>query len=336
MLEVENLTKIYKSEFWRRPLGGITNLSFSVKEGSVAGFIGANGAGKSTTLKILAGLIRPNSGRAFINGKSPEAAQTRAHVGYMPELPYLMDYLSGKEFLQYCGRLYNLDSKKIETGIQRVTHLLALQPEWLSKKIKTYSKGMVQRLGLAQALLHQPKILLLDEPLSGLDPLGRRQLRDVLLQLKREGITLFYSTHVLSDLELVCDDVVVLNQGKLLYAGAVKDWVKPLGYQITLKQSLPPELLTHSLPLSEVTTSVVGQHFQYTCRSDSVKQNLIALAVDQKCEIIECLILKPDFETALTQKVTETPYAPQSVVEDANNPPLLKSAPQVHTHKESP
>jgi len=195
-----------------------------VASGEVFGFLGPNGAGKSTTIKLLMRLIFPTSGRARILGKSIEDVSTHQVVGYLPEQPYFYDYLTAAELLDYFARFHRLTANDRRERIERMLKKVGLET---AKRIqlRKYSKGMLQRVGMAQAILHEPEVVVLDEPMSGLDPLGRREVRDIILELKREGRTVLFSTHILSDAEMLCDRVGVIVGGKLRGVGTPGEMV---------------------------------------------------------------------------------------------------------------
>jgi ABC-2 type transport system ATP-binding protein len=224
-IEIDNLSKEYPYGFLnlknRRTL---ENLSMQVETGEVFGFLGPNGAGKSTTIKLLMRLIFPTSGSARILGKSIEDVSMHQEVGYLPEQPYFYDYLTAAELLDYFARFHGLTAADRRERVQRMLKKVGLET---AKKIqlRKYSKGMLQRAGLAQAILHDPKVVVLDEPMSGLDPLGRREVRDIILELKREGRTVLFSTHILSDAEMLCDRVGVIVGGKLRGVGTPGEMV---------------------------------------------------------------------------------------------------------------
>jgi len=220
-VETQNLTKDYPVGFWRKnSRRALKDLSLRVEAGETFGLLGPNGAGKSTTLKILLRLIFPTSGQARVLGRNLQDASARARIGYLPENPYFYDHLTAREFLQYAGELFNLPAahrrSRAETLLDR-TGLTSVQ----NLPLRKFSKGMVQRLGLAQALINDPDLVILDEPMSGLDPLGRRDVRDLILQLRQAGKTVVFSTHILSDAESVCDRVAILHQGQLQACGAL-------------------------------------------------------------------------------------------------------------------
>jgi ABC-2 type transport system ATP-binding protein len=220
-LELLGLEKTYSVGFWRkRPKQAVQPLHFAVEEGEIFGFLGPNGAGKTTTLKMLMGLVFPTAGSARILGLDMRDPQVKAQIGFLPEQPYFYDYLTAHELLHYYGQLSGMSpadcTRKIESVLTRVglSEVRALQ-------LRKFSKGMLQRVGIAQAILHDPKVVFLDEPMSGLDPMGRREVRDLIQQLKSEGRTVFFSTHILSDAEALCDRVAIIHRGALKGIGAV-------------------------------------------------------------------------------------------------------------------
>ena len=224
-IETENLSKEYPYGFLNlKKRMSLENLNLRVESGEVFGFLGPNGAGKSTTIKLLMRLIFPTSGRARILGKSIEDVSTHQVVGYLPEQPYFYDYLTAAELLDYFARFHRLTASDRRERIERMLKKVGLET---AKRIqlRKYSKGMLQRVGMAQAILHEPEVVVLDEPMSGLDPLGRREVRDIILELKREGRTVLFSTHILSDAEMLCDRVGVIVGGKLRGVGTPGEMV---------------------------------------------------------------------------------------------------------------
>ena len=219
-IEIDGLTKDYLSGFWKkRRRCALDNLTFHVESGEICGFLGPNGAGKTTTLKLLMGLIFPTAGTARILGRSLGDVEMHRHIGYLPEQPYFYDYLTGRELLDYFARFFRYTATERRERVNRFLELVGLGTAG-DVQLRKYSKGMLQRIGLAQAILHDPPVLFLDEPMSGLDPLGRREVRDIILELKRQGRTIFFSTHILSDAEMLCDRLAVLVGGKLQGVGS--------------------------------------------------------------------------------------------------------------------
>ena len=224
-IETENLSKEYPYGFLNlKKRMSLENLNLRVESGEVFGFLGPNGAGKSTTIKLLMRLIFPTSGRARILGKSIEDVSTHQVVGYLPEQPYFYDYLTAAELLDYFARFHRLTASDRRERIERMLKKVGLETA-KGIQLRKYSKGMLQRVGMAQAILHQPEVVVLDEPMSGLDPLGRREVRDIILELKRERRTVLFSTHILSDAEMLCDRVGVIVGGKLRGVGTPGEMV---------------------------------------------------------------------------------------------------------------
>jgi ABC-2 type transport system ATP-binding protein len=226
-IEIDNLTKDYETGFWRkRKMRALDGLSLTVDSGQIFGFLGANGAGKTTTLKLLMGLIYPTAGTARILNRDIGDVAMHARIGYLPENPYFYDYLTAREFLNYCGELFGLDRVTRERRTEELLTRVNLETKGWDRHLRKFSKGMLQRVGLAQAVLNDPDVLFLDEPMSGLDPLGRRDVRALILDLRKRGCTIFFSSHILSDAEALCDRVAVLARGRLVAQGRVADLVE--------------------------------------------------------------------------------------------------------------
>ena len=222
MIEVRGLTKVYRTGFLRRSVTALDGLDLHVRPGEVFGFLGPNGAGKTTTLKILLGFVRATAGEARILGAPPDDPAVRRRIGYLPEQPYFYDYLTGLELLDYVGRLHGLPAAvRAERGAGLLEEVGIADAGRL--QLRKFSKGMLQRVGLAQALINDPELVLLDEPMSGLDPMGRMQVRDLILRLRREGRTVFFSSHVLSDVETLADRVAILARGRLVAQGTLEE-----------------------------------------------------------------------------------------------------------------
>jgi ABC-2 type transport system ATP-binding protein len=222
-IEILGLEKTYSIGFWRkRQKHALRPLNLKVEEGEIFGFLGPNGAGKTTTLKLLMGLIFPTAGSARILGMELDDPRMKAQIGFLPEQPYFYDYLTARELLEYYGQLSGVEAKLRSSRVNEVLHRVGL-PDVGGVQLRKFSKGMLQRVGIAQAILHDPQVVFFDEPMSGLDPMGRREVRDLMEQLKVEGKTVFFSTHILSDAEALCDRVAIIHQGELRGVGAVAD-----------------------------------------------------------------------------------------------------------------
>jgi ABC-2 type transport system ATP-binding protein len=222
-IEILGLEKSYNVGFWRKQRKqALKPLQITVEDGEVFGFLGPNGAGKTTTLKLLMGLTFPTGGSAQILGMELGDPRVKAQIGFLPEQPYFYDYLTARELLEYYGRLSGLPATDRSRKISEMLDRVGLRDS-TNVQLRKFSKGMLQRIGIAQAILHDPKIVFLDEPMSGLDPIGRRAVRDLIEQFKREGKTVFFSTHILSDAETLCDRVAILHLGELRGVGAIAD-----------------------------------------------------------------------------------------------------------------
>lgn len=247
-IEISGLTKDFPVGFWRPKMRrSLENLTFHVEDGEVFGFLGPNGAGKTTTIKLLIGLIFPTSGTAQVRGRSIEDIGMHSEIGYMPEQPYFYDYLTARELLDYYARFANYGKAERRERVGKFLERVGLSAA-ADVQLRKFSKGMLQRVGIAQAILHDPPVVILDEPMSGLDPVGRREVRDIILDLKRNGRTVFFSTHILSDAEMLCDRVAVLAGGKLQGVGAPREIVamKSQSMEILFEmpegRKLPPAL----------------------------------------------------------------------------------------------
>ena len=222
-IEILGLEKTYMVGFWRkRPKRALSPLHLTVEDGEIFGFLGPNGAGKTTTLKLLMGLVFPTAGSARILGQEWTDPEVKAQIGFLPEQPYFYDHLTAHELLNYYAQLSGVPGKERSRRVDAMLQRVGL-PDVHGVQLRKFSKGMLQRIGIAQAILHDPKLVFFDEPMSGLDPMGRREVRDLMEQLKQEGKTVFFSTHILSDAEALCDRVAIIHQGELRGIGAVED-----------------------------------------------------------------------------------------------------------------
>jgi ABC-2 type transport system ATP-binding protein len=224
IVRVEGVVKDFRPGFGIRKKRVLHGISFSVRPGEIFGFVGPNGAGKTTTLKVLMGLIRATAGRAAVLGSDVRETAFRRHVGFLPENPYFYDYLTGREILNFYARLSGVERAR---RLERVETLL----DWVGlahaaeARLRSYSKGMLQRVGIAQALVHDSRVVFLDEPMSGLDPIGRKEIRDLILRLKSEGKTIFMNTHILPDVEMLCDRVAIIVRGRIRHDGAIDSYL---------------------------------------------------------------------------------------------------------------
>lgn len=260
-IELNGLSKIYRSGFWGKPQLVLDQVSFTVPAGTICGFLGANGAGKTTAIKILMGLQFASSGRCRMFGSEIDRIDVKARVGYLPERPYFHEGLTARRFLDFHRGLFGraLKGKKLASN-EELLELVGI-PDTGDKLLRNFSKGMLQRIGIAQALVNDPDLVVLDEPLSGLDPVGRKEVRDLIFHLGREGKTVFFSSHVLSDVEQLCQQLVLLEKGRLKLAGSVEDLVLSgtVRHEVHFT-GLSPEKLSGVLACA---TGQLGRHVLY-------------------------------------------------------------------------
>ena len=224
IVEIDNLTKDYETGFWKKKkIRALDGVSLSVNGGQIFGFLGGNGAGKTTTIKILMGLLYPSEGSAKVLGQSISDFSMHSRIGYCPENPYFYDYLTPLELLKYFGELFGMDAAGTKKRAEELLVKVGLDEKDWNKQLRKFSKGMLQRVGLAQSLINDPEIVFMDEPMSGLDPIGRREVRELIAELRTKGTTVFMSTHILSDVEALCDEVAILRKGKLAASGNLYD-----------------------------------------------------------------------------------------------------------------
>ncbi len=251
-VQASNLRKVYRTGFWlNQTIESLKGCSLTVYRGETFGLLGPNGAGKTTLLKTLLGIVRPTEGRGQLLGRPLGDRQVKQEIGYLPETPYFYDYLTGWEFLQLVAGLFEIPPSLQRQRIPQLLDLVGLaQSAARKKQLRQYSKGMLQRVGMAQALINDPEVVFLDEPMSGLDPMGRYQMREIILSLKQQGKTIFFNSHVLSDVEKICDRVAILVQGELVCVGSLDDLlgnsssyhVRGRGGQIDILREWIPDL----------------------------------------------------------------------------------------------
>lgn len=282
---IRHVTKVYRQGFFREKVKAVDELSLTIEKGSVAGLIGANGAGKSTTIYCMLGILIPDEGAISIFGEPPRSKAARRRLGFQSEIFHTYEFLKPRAALRLYGRLAGMGEEELEPAIDRQLDRLGLS-HTQHQKIGTFSKGMKQRLGIAQALLHDPDLLILDEPFTGLDPQGRREIADIVFEEKRRGKTIFFSSHILSDIERLCDEVIMIRNGRKVLSGDLKDMMATDNqWRISVKgwERLPAESLVRRWRLivneQEGLTEIMcsGEH----------KEELLARLLQASVEIVE-------------------------------------------------
>jgi ABC-2 type transport system ATP-binding protein len=265
IVSIQDLCKDYEIGFWKKKkVRALDGLSLSVSEGQIFGFLGGNGAGKTTTIKILMSLLFPTSGTAKILGSDIHDVDMHRYIGYCPENPYFYDYLTPLELFDYLGRLFGFDSAKRNERAKELLIRVGLDEKDWKKQLRKFSKGMLQRVGLAQSLINEPKIVFLDEPMSGLDPIGRREIRELIAGLPAAGTSVFMSTHILSDAEALCDEVAILNRGTLAASGTLHDLLAVSGDEFLF------EIVLRGVEAVKLAGSLPAGSEQYRRSEDSI------------------------------------------------------------------
>lgn len=301
VLQTYELSKSYRTGFWlHQKVESLKKVSLTVYEGETFGLLGQNGAGKTTLLKTLLGIVRATSGRATVLGQPLGDRATKQRIGYLPENPYFYDYLTGWEILQYTGDLFGIPRSTQRKRIPDLLDLVGLsQFAAKRKQLRQYSKGMLQRVGMAQALINDPELVFLDEPMSGLDPLGRYQLREIILSLKQQGKTIFFNSHVLSDVEKICDRVALLAKGELIAIGSMQELLgNAEGYRVMVKGG-NPEILRQRVPNLEF------QDGFWTGVLQGEAQDFLASLRLMNAQLISMQLARPSLEEYFVQQLRE-------------------------------
>ncbi|MCH8132654.1 MAG: ABC transporter ATP-binding protein [Myxococcales bacterium] len=304
IVRVENLVKDFRPGLGLRRKRVLHGISFEVQEGEIFGFVGPNGAGKTTTLKILMGLIRADEGRASILGSDVGETAFRRHVGYLPENPYFYDYLTGRELLHFYARLSGVTAGRRAGRVDALLRLVGLSHA-SDARLRTYSKGMLQRVGIAQALVHEPKVIFLDEPMSGLDPIGRKEVRDLILRLRNEGKTVFMSTHILPDVEMTCDRVAIIVNGRIRHESAIDQIFADSEREADLVlANLPPEIPGQLEEVFGVTLRGHGDRIEVRVREKDV-QGVLQSALAVGAQVISVTPHRVSLESIFLNVVEE-------------------------------
>jgi ABC-2 type transport system ATP-binding protein len=286
VIHVEGLCKDYRVGFWGRRVTVLRDLTLEVRAGETYGYLGPNGAGKSTTIKLLLGLIQFTAGSGQVLGCPLGNPISRQQIGFLPENPSFYEYLTGEEFLTYCGRLLGMPRGRLRDQVPALLDEVGLSRA-ARQQIRKFSKGMVQRLGLAQALLGDPNLLILDEPMSGLDPIGRKEVRDLLLRQRAAGRTVFFSTHILPDVEMICDRVGILVGGRLVKSGPIHELLgeELESIEITVA-SVPPAVLSEVERLALSPALVQKGRVMFRLRGETELETALAILVRAKSRVL--------------------------------------------------
>jgi len=303
-IEINGLTKEYRTGFWRNQIKrALSSLDLQVESGEVFGLLGPNGAGKTTTLKLLFRLIFPTSGTARILGKALNDPSMHQRVGYLPEHPYFYDHLSPEELLHYTGRLFGLKNDELRRRVNQLLEQVGLTAVRRTP-LRQFSKGMVQRAGIAQALVNDPDVIFFDEPMTGLDPIGRREVRDLVLRLREEKKTVFFSTHILSDAETLCDRVAILNRGQLQGCGELRE-ILSLGASMTeLTLENPPASVLDELRPLVASMVRTGDRVRLEISEESNIEKALAIALGGKTKVVSLNPVKMSLEDYFLSKVS--------------------------------
>ncbi len=283
ILEFDKVTKVFKSQLIHRPIVTIGPISFGINRGEIFGCLGPNGAGKTTTIKLALGLLRPTSGSLILFGERQRSEKVLSQIGFLPEQPYFYRHLTAAEILEFYGGIFGLKRSQARERAYYLLELVGLS-EFANLRIEKLSKGMLQRVGLAQALVNDPEILVLDEPLSGLDPVGRYEIRDLILKLKQQGKTVFLSSHILQDVEMMCDRVAILWKGKVIEVVSVSDLLEKSISGVEIAVSNVPLDVAKKLGVGKITQS--GKILTIRCKDsfdgDRALRALIGLGGEVK------------------------------------------------------
>ena len=308
VLEVGDLHKTFFVGFMRKRIEDVRGVSFEVKRGEIFGFIGPNGAGKTTSIKMMLQLIFPTRGEVKLFGQSSLNPDARRRLGYLPENPYIYSYLRPLEFLDLCGQLTGMDARARRKRAQALLERLGIAHA-IDRPIGRLSKGMTQRLGFCQALLHEPELLILDEPFSGLDPIGRKEIRDLLLELKAQGRTMLLTSHVLSDVELLSERVAIVRQGRIVAYGALDDLLRPEVRRVEVELSDVSPTLYAQLERAAQSVHKLDEHVTLAVvEGDEGVPALLKLVLDAGARVLAVTPHRETLEDLFVRKAVAEQY----------------------------
>jgi len=308
VVQTDQLRKVFKVGFWGRRVTAVDGVSLEVRRGEVFGFLGPNGAGKTTTIKMLMGLIYPSGGTATLFGRPVGDPSAKAKVGFLPESPYFYDYLTGREFLRFYGHLFRLLGTALDKRIDELLELVGMTHA-RDLQLRKFSKGMLQRVGIAQALVNDPELVILDEPMSGLDPIGRKEVRDLILRLKESGKTVMFSSHILHDAELLCDRVAMIMKGKLVACGPVSELIAgDTTHEVEMViDRLLPEALERIKPLAGKVV-LQGERVMVVLSSQQAVDLALDVIRSAKAKLVALTPHKASLEDLFIRKATGTQH----------------------------
>ena len=296
------LSKTYRTFWSARKVKALEDLDLEIKQGTIFGFLGPNGAGKTTTIKLLLGLITPTHGSGTIFDIPIGDKRSREHIGFLPDEPSFAGHLRAQEFLELCAELTHVHVRERHKRAQELLAKVGLERE-TDTKLSTFSRGMLQRIGIAQAVIHQPDLVLLDEPLNGLDPYGRKDFKEFMLSLKKEGKTIFFSSHILSDVQEMCDEIGILNRGRLICCGAVSDLLGMSRIEVRALD-VPPAVLGNLEPLCE-DFSKHGHHWVFNATSKASAKEIEQQLQSCGAKDVQLVAQKEQLENFFFQKIEE-------------------------------
>lgn len=298
VIKTENLSKTYGFLFWKKPEPALRNLNLSIPAGTVFGFLGPNGAGKTTTIRLLMDLIKPSEGSATVLGKPVDNVKVKQQIGFLPDSPAFSSYLSAYEFLNICAKLLKIPHSERKKRIFEVLEIVRMK-EHAKSKLGGFSRGMIQRIGIAQAILNDPKLLILDEPLVGLDPLGRQELKDIISSQKERGTNVFFCSHILSDVEKICDHIGILHKGEMLCYGKINELLSEKGIVLTVKpgnDEIVKNYITKASSTSKKEDGTLEMAFENGSDIKEIKalseKNSQALTINSSMESLEDFFFK--------------------------------------------
>ncbi len=302
IIEIKNLSKEFRVGFIMKKIAALTDLNLSVEEGEIFGFIGPNGAGKTTTVKILTGLIYPTSGKAWIFGRDIRDVNIKRDIGFLPENPYFYDYLTAREFLNFYARLFSINKREIIARIDTLLDMVDLL-KYKNVQLRRFSKGMLQRIGIAQALINDPKLVILDEPMSGLDPIGRTMIRDIILRMKDQGKTVFFSSHILSDVEMICDRVGMLFNGRLKDIGKLDTLLSTRVKSIEISASLMDDIYMESIKRLAANCILMDEKLFVVVNNETQKDEVLKIIEKGNGQLISLIPRRETLEDLFLKEI---------------------------------